>query len=464
MQRLEEGRLELSRRRQSLIDRKRTFHNDWFRREQARLSAQQGAIQQAIGIGYSLGDAHAWYFYQFDRLLLEQHAAHNRQKQPTTSVGGLGEIAVLETLLQVGHYIPLYHGVTTILRVGDISLVELKPWRVVAIGEIKTTAPVSEWANSTVTFTGHREDFSVEDFNRRLHALNRQRRAKSKNRRKHEPGHGAWNPDQAPLEAKRRFQRQLDRTKASLHASRRVPDGESELLAEMTPLTRLEEAARATRLGRLQFQMVDDGLMVLTHRSRARSLFRLLTSTESITSADLPAEVESLFQQTVVPGSQWNGLLFGQLQYDDDGLPTLPHGSVPVPWWYVAPDVTRDIVFRMLTVSTVWNPAKLVARLEAAGFTVTSDTFPQKLVLSFQRGERTWSYVDPNFATRIPGTLSRAADWVEGIKRLAEHAQLDENRGKRIDMHTVHEYFSQVAVASVRRDRKARKKDRSSRR
>ena len=57
--------------------------------------------------------------------------------QTPPGIGGRGELAFIDSVYCETHFI-LYHGITTFLRLGDISFIERESWRVTHIGELKT--------------------------------------------------------------------------------------------------------------------------------------------------------------------------------------------------------------------------------------------------------------------------------------------------------------------------------------
>ena len=51
--------------------------------------------------------------------------------------GGIGETMFMKNVRMFGEYMVIYHGMTTILRIGDITFIDLKKLKVAGIGEIK---------------------------------------------------------------------------------------------------------------------------------------------------------------------------------------------------------------------------------------------------------------------------------------------------------------------------------------
>ena len=129
----------LNQEKRSFIAKKADLTPSWFRHRLALLSEYQSAIKGAISLGKRLGDSFAWLFYVSAQDHLLEHGEHQRQFLLPPGVGGLGEVTFIERVQMVGDRLVLYHGITTFLRVGDVSFIDVKDRKVAAIGELKTT-------------------------------------------------------------------------------------------------------------------------------------------------------------------------------------------------------------------------------------------------------------------------------------------------------------------------------------
>ena len=54
-------------------------------------------------------------------------------------IGGLGELNFIEDARLVKGHLGLYHGMTTFLRLGDISFINMEGLSLSAVAELKTT-------------------------------------------------------------------------------------------------------------------------------------------------------------------------------------------------------------------------------------------------------------------------------------------------------------------------------------
>jgi hypothetical protein len=111
-------------------------------------------LDGTIDVGKVLGDSFAWLFYQKERKLLKEHQKHQRIMRSAVGTGGLGEITFIKRLPKVNHYFVIYHGTTTFLRLGDISMIDTKTLKVAAIGELKSHKLGDTEINITVKLVG----------------------------------------------------------------------------------------------------------------------------------------------------------------------------------------------------------------------------------------------------------------------------------------------------------------------
>ena len=121
-----------------LVKRKSEYNSSFFARRMGQLDVYLKAVKGAIGNAKSVGDAFAWLFYANDLDLIEKHLDCQMQAHLPPGVGRIGERAFVEKCQGMNGYFVLYHGISTFLRLGDVSFIDLKKWKVISIGELKT--------------------------------------------------------------------------------------------------------------------------------------------------------------------------------------------------------------------------------------------------------------------------------------------------------------------------------------
>jgi len=141
----------INREQNDLAARSAQLNSRWLAKRQAALAEAKQALRRAKGIGQSLGNAFAWFFYQHEPRLLELHAKHPLTDSLHADVGGAGEHAFVSAVPVYDGAFILHHGITSILRIGDISLYDLKAFRVKGLGEIKASQVSKNELRLTVT-------------------------------------------------------------------------------------------------------------------------------------------------------------------------------------------------------------------------------------------------------------------------------------------------------------------------
>ena len=340
----------LAQERKALIARKRSITKKYFTHRMRTLPVYLSVLRKTAAIGRGLGDAFAWFFYTNDRKLLAAHAQQPLIRSLPSGIGGLGELEFVRGVGKVQGMLILHHGITTILRLGDISLIDLKKWRVVALGELKTqeTSPGSlavncHWVGSTKRWRPK---------------VTRVPQAK----------------DPLPQNIRARLIPQMRRMASSFSQSlAKMPGMTAKLSGEMY-YGALEETLVKTRRKAATYAHAGGGLLICCIPVPGRRLihrFRHLSGQElNGRVRDLETEVRKLvpapdpLNALVIDGIYWNPF--------DETFPGFLLGTVPQFWWPITPQVMRKLLFLEVIVATFFNPAHLLHELEAGGHRVTA--------------------------------------------------------------------------------------------
>lgn len=103
-------------------------------------------------LGKSLGNAYVWIFYDNNRDLLKKHLAQERNPPFRDTSGYLTEINFIDAVKHIYGYLIIYHGITTILRLGDISIFCPKTHKIIGIAEIKSKPIVDNTCTAILHF------------------------------------------------------------------------------------------------------------------------------------------------------------------------------------------------------------------------------------------------------------------------------------------------------------------------
>jgi hypothetical protein len=335
--------------KRGIIARKAELTPEWFRHRLALLSEYQGVIKAAISLGKRLGDAFAWIFYVSAQDHLLEHGDHQRQFLLPPGVGGLGEVTFIEGVRAVGGHLVLYHGITSFLRVGDVSYINVKERKVAAIGELKTT----EVANGLLNIRLHAVGSSEEDlsfFAEDTHHDTKEDIA----------------PPSLPQEMKSRLAKQVASMGDVFEFS--GPEGSMELHHD-PHIEELGEFCQELKPSTYAYRRIGDGLLLFGTRTARRSLSSKLFGgapprwTEKL--QDLVHEVQGIMNQE----SSDNKILIGALN-DPDIEYRLAPGMAPIYFWPLDAATIGDILFHEVEIHYLYNPAYLVAKLRRAGFEV----------------------------------------------------------------------------------------------
>src|SRR5207249_3075283 len=134
---IEERRQLIGRRQKTLVARKDRYDARWFTAQMRSLGRRATALTALTEIGKSIGDAFVWFFYHRSQPLLQHHLRRPSPGRIPTGIGGRGELEFVRRTHLPNHFL-LYHGVTSFLKIGDVSFVDRRTLEVVAIGELKS--------------------------------------------------------------------------------------------------------------------------------------------------------------------------------------------------------------------------------------------------------------------------------------------------------------------------------------
>lgn len=375
LQRLELEYLAIAERKRDLVSRKKELTPGWFRSRMRRLAKRQEALRDAQVIGRTMGDSFAWLFYRDEQHLLDEHASQEFIVPIPTGVGGDGELAFISSLPEFAGLLVLHHGITTILRLGDVSLVDVSRSRVVAIGELKTNRPNDAELNIQVSLISPKGEAIDQSL---LPSIENPRESAS--------------PQLSQTMASR-LQRQLTRTAAAIRPAKEPPAARAIGVPGNDYAQELAVAIQGARRGRWTSHRAGPGLLFLAYRSLSRGLEGRLREMSTTAASRIAAgENPSIaVVPLILPHSAHNAIVTGSVLFAANGRPYLTRQAMPLVWL----GVDRDLVFRMLTLDTqviyVYNPAHLYAAFESKGWKVDKAGAPPEVVLRRQNGERVQS-------------------------------------------------------------------------
>jgi nitrite reductase/ring-hydroxylating ferredoxin subunit len=333
--------------RKALVNRKSSFSNSWFVHQQRLCGRMETALVEARGIGLALGNSFVWPFFRNDLELLRAHAKHPNTDDLHPGLGGLGELQFVQRAPVIGKYLVLHHALSSILRIGDVSLVDLQDGRVKGVGEIKT----SKTGNDKFTAT--------------LYAVSKEELPKSPSMPTSD-----FPREKMPDKQVAQLHRQLDRMSELVTGSQNRKLGGLQVNVESPERIFADLVLNATcsNPGAIA---INESLVCVAIRQRRRSLHNATFRSEKAGSAmRFPPHISSTVCRILVPESKYNSITVSPFFYDSEGAPRSRAEATPLFWWPIALEAIRRIFFREVIVVTVFNPAPLIENLLVAGFEV----------------------------------------------------------------------------------------------
>ena len=330
----------------ALIERKRQLNSDWFANRIRTLARYRLAVDDAIKIGRTIGDAFAWFFYIESQDIIEQHAQHVPVSGMPDGIGGKGELEFIKHAHTPG-YMLLYHGVTTFLRVGDISFVHLATWRVVALGELKSQKVAPNQLRITLHMLGTDRDrmpFADPVVN---------------------IVPGAKQPAGTPLslDAQARLKRQMKAMGAAMEPQTTEGNEEVRDSYQTDELRTLADDLRFTSHAYVQ---VGAGLLITAVRPRVANSLRGRVLSD-VSGEKIVQKLSGLTKRVVGimrPLPSENFLFIGEL---DTGVVL---GHRPLFWSSIDAQFLKSLYFKEIITVTCYNPGHLFAKLRKHDFAV----------------------------------------------------------------------------------------------
>jgi hypothetical protein len=347
---LEAAHFAIKREENRLIDRKESYKPNWFRRRMATLSDYTGVLQDAIAVGRALGDGFAWLFYEKSRGLVRQHLKHQQQPLLPTGIGGLGERFIVAGIPSLDNRFALYHGLTSFLRMGDVSLIDLPTFTVDAIGELKTRKTGDKRYHLTFGFLAPNPN--------KLPKLDQRYPVSSETAPALDP------------QVQLKLDKQLKRIGEAMSLADKGRADHSIGRPGKFYFDALAEAAAQARPGRFAFVRAGPGLVLgALPRSQDEGLAAHILDPRKI-SPRLFKGATDMVREFIVPGHPGNAVYVSSLGAGRDNL-VLRDNELPFAWWPASNTLLRQILFGEVVVVAIYNPAHLLVALERKGFELT---------------------------------------------------------------------------------------------
>lgn len=351
----------------ALIERKDKVSKSYFANRLRRMSAYRKILDGTIDVGKILGDSFAWLFYEKETKLLKEHQKHQRITRSAIGTGGIGEITFIENLPKINDYLVIYHGTTTFLRLGDISMVDMRTLKVAAIGELKSHRLGETQIVVTVNLVGHKLTNALIPSGPR------------------QTGHSEVIPklDSQRLE---QLKRQINTIKNSFKPSVTNTLKSHPSVNVDWNIEKLTKLYKLSNIRRFRYVKADRGLLLVGIRLKRATLWSTLAISDKTCGKEKMSGLEKGAAEIVDKTLSDNSLTTGFLPYSSCGRYALMLGMRPLLWWPLERKIIRALIFRRFIVMTLYNPAFLVKDLRELGFEVICERGTNLTIKKLYRG------------------------------------------------------------------------------
>lgn len=341
----------------TLINNKHRYKKTWFSKRLKQLANYDEIIKILVAIGKTMGDGFAWFFYHQSSVLLEHHLKQPENKFLPTGLGGIGEKAIIKDQKFINGQMILYHGITSILRAGDISLVDLKNLSISGIGELKTKR-IDE---KTINVTGNIISPLNAETTKQLNL------SQSRNSR----------PVTLDKQIAARLLKQTRNIASIVSAAEKTKiDQRFDMLRNSSVYNQLDFLKGIGR-SEVRYKKIGSGVMLVGYREKSGSELTKLLNNANANYGKIFEEVTDHAKTILVENSTDNNLFMSTILYPDNEIRSHLLGMIPVFWWPTDPDVLRMLILREIFLFSLFNPAPFIGLLRKKGFAVLVKYKPQ---------------------------------------------------------------------------------------
>lgn len=403
-------------RKRAVVAKKAAVSPDWFRATLRRLDRYAKALDGAVRIGKQLGDTFAWLFYHGYTHLISEHLKHQGQRHTPSGIGGKGELAFIRYPGIFPDHLLLYHGITSYLRLGDVSLVHLPTMTISGVGELKTQVVNDHEATTTIVLIGERDNLQE----------------RTKVLRERVPRTTTPRPPM-PQAQKDRLQRQIRRIIGLVGIAPATKRAPSNVFAN---LHQLEDVIK-TAGQRLTHRKVDDGLAIVAARPEGGpTLASRLLPHANPKFARMIRPAKDIAMAIVDTTSNQNSLIMQEITTG------FQPGFTPLFWSPLSPDVLKPLFFLEIAVWSWFNPLHLVRKLRARGYEVETGPMgvPER-VTAVQREGQPVMYGLSTFMPLLHQTLITEKAFVDQVEQAFQTVAQDRPPdGARVLFHLDQQY------------------------
>jgi hypothetical protein len=351
-----------------LIQNKSRYSSSWFARRMGALDGYLKILRSEIGSAKTVGDGYAWIFYQDDDTLIDEHLKRQRQINLPPGVGGIGERAFVEKLQGLNRQFVLYHGITSYLRMGDVTFFDPATRRVRSIGELKSKQVGKDQYQITLGFV-HSKDLEAPID---LASLQLQE--------------GREGTD-LPRSIATRLNKQLEEISGAIANVKEAASDKIHATQGTFYFKELDEVITESCTSGAAYRKAGKGLILGAIRANGDQASKRVFQKFNDLNNKLAWTTEAA-QSIFDPSLNDNCICFGTVGYARDGFPIVLPGTIPLMWWPVLRKNLYDLIFGKVIVVSLYNPAHFWQMLRSKGYNVTTDGRSHLVSVVKTEGER----------------------------------------------------------------------------
>jgi hypothetical protein len=330
-----------------IIFNKGNYKRTWFKKYLKTLSTYRDAINSVLLIGKCIGDAFVWFFYRSEFNQLKEHLKHERTFHLPNGIGGKGEQEFVNNIRHIQNYFVIYHGITNILRIGDVSLFDLKKFKLVAIGDLKTKLKGDNQLDVDVFFIGP-EKMDFKDIPK------------------------LKEPIEKPYFDRDRRYRQIKFVSDSFKTIKEKQEDTNVTIEGNYYYSDIEALHQKTRTTKFSLHQVSQGLIIAGIKVRHRTFKHMFLKT---TKLNLPKHDSNFVEEVkkiLKSDSQQNCIIIGSFMYNSNKKENVTFGSIPLFWFPINNEILKEIYFQKFKIVTIFNPAHIIEEIQGKGINIDS--------------------------------------------------------------------------------------------
>lgn len=320
---------------------RKQYTKEWFVAREKSFDMYCRVIDKTIELGKCLGDSFAWVFFIKDAELIKNNFQHPPVSAPAPGLGMKSEISFLEKFRNHERYFFIYHGITSFLRVGDVSIFDRQYGRVIGVGEIKSGKVTAD--GSIPVHVEFISKVEMADINGHEHLLKTDIE---------------FNMTE---DMHLRLEKQIKQMKNSLQ--KKIPDRKMDINTQYC-FKEIEQAYLDMNKNDIGYVVGGKGILICLSKNPGSTLSKRIFNKNLKTQKKL---LDSLVQNTLkIVTDEYKD---NRLIYSHFSLNLMP-GATPFFWWHLDNSIIKKVIFDEISMWVIFNPGYLISKLREMGFDI----------------------------------------------------------------------------------------------